>query len=75
MGPQFGRDITEIAMAFISVGLVALLVSHSKGATNIINASTAGFGGLLDIVTLQGGGMRGSGMSNVFGGNASSFSV
>lgn len=69
MGPQFGRDMTEIALAFISVGLVALLVSHSKGATNIIGAATKGFGGLLGIVTLQ------SNTGNVFGSDPSGFSI
>ena len=51
----FGRDVTEIASALIGVALVALLVSNSKGAAEIINATTSGFGGLLRTVTLQNG--------------------
>lgn len=51
----FGRDVTEIASALIGVALVALLVSNSKGASEIITSATSGFGGLLRTVTLQSG--------------------
>lgn len=55
MGETFARDITEIAFALIGVTLVALLVSHSTGASNVISSTASSFGGLLKVVSLQSG--------------------
>jgi len=52
---NFGRDVSEIAAALISVALVALLVSHASGASTIITSSANAFSGLLQTVTLQSG--------------------
>lgn len=58
----FGRDISEIAAALISVALVALLVSHASGVKTIVESVGGTFGGLLNTVTLQ------NSYGNVFGG-------
>lgn len=58
----FGRDVSEIAAAFISVALVALLVSHASGVSTIVTSVGQTFGGLLSTVTLQ------NSYGNVFGG-------
>ena len=50
---EIGKNITNIAMALISVSLITLLVSQSKGTATVIKAATDGFGGLLGIVTMQ----------------------
>lgn len=54
-----GDSLKEIAVLLIGVALVALLVNKAQGTTSIISAGTQGFGNLLRIVTLQGGGMSG----------------
>lgn len=61
MGPAFATDVTQIALTLAGIALVALLVSHSQGTTDIINATAKDYGGLLSIVTLQ------SGYANAFG--------
>lgn len=53
MGPHFGAEITQVAMMLGGIALVALLVSHSKGAVDIIKATGQTYGGLLGVVTLQ----------------------
>lgn len=53
MGDTFARDVTEIAFALIGVTLVALLVSHSSGASQVITSTAGAFGGLLKTVSLQ----------------------
>lgn len=50
---EFGRDITQIALTLTGVALVALLVSNSKGVSEIVQSTGKTFGGLLGIVTLQ----------------------
>lgn len=50
---EFGRSLTEIAMAFIGVGAIALLVSHASGASQLTKAVGDTFNGLLQTVTLQ----------------------
>ncbi len=50
-----GKNLTEIAMAFIGVAVITLLVGRSKDTVRIIRAGTSGFQGLLQTVTLQGG--------------------
>lgn len=50
-----GRNLTEIALAFISVATIALIVSQYKGTTAVIESATTGFAGLLRTVTLQDG--------------------
>lgn len=55
MGPEFGREVTQIALTLAGIGLVALLVSHSEGAVNIVKGVGQTYGGLLSIVTLQNG--------------------
>lgn len=49
----FGKSSFEVALALISVATIAVLVSNSKGAAQIISATTEGFNGLLRTVTLQ----------------------
>lgn len=56
-----GRGVIEIAMALISVALIALLVSHARGASDIISSGSQGFGSLLRVVTLQDQGFSVSG--------------
>ena len=51
----FGRNLTEIALMLGGIATIALLVSNSKGAAELITAATEGYGGLLSIVTLQNG--------------------
>lgn len=48
-----GHDVTQIALTLAGIALVALLVSNSKGAVDIIKATGQTYGGLLSIVTLQ----------------------
>lgn len=50
----FGRDVSEIAAALLSVALVALLVSHASGVKTIVESTSNSFAGLLSVVTLQG---------------------
>jgi hypothetical protein len=49
----FGKQSFEIAAALISVATIALLVSNSKGAVDIITATGNTFTSLLKTVTLQ----------------------
>lgn len=49
----FGKSSFEVAMALVSVATIALLVSNSKGAAQIITATGSTFNGLLRTVTLQ----------------------
>jgi hypothetical protein len=60
MGADFGREVTQVALTLAGIALVALLVSHSTGAVNIIKGAGQTYGGLLSIVTLQ------SGFNNAF---------
>ena len=53
MGPEFGREVTQIALTLAGIALVALLVSHSEGAVRIVKGVGQTYGGLLQIVTLQ----------------------
>lgn len=53
MGSSFGAEVTQIALTLAGIALVALLVSNSTGAVNIIKATGQTYGGLLSIVTLQ----------------------
>jgi len=53
MGGEFGREVTQVALTLAGIALVALLVSNSKGAVEIIKATGQTYGGLLQIVTLQ----------------------
>lgn len=52
-GVGLGTEVTQIALTLAGIALVALLVSHSEGAVNIIKATGQTYGGLLGIVTLQ----------------------
>lgn len=53
MGAEFGREVTQVALTLAGIALVALLVSHSEGAVNIVKGVGQTYGGLLSIVTLQ----------------------
>lgn len=53
MGSHFGAEITQVALTLAGIAMVALLVSNSQGAVNIIKATGQTYGGLLGIVTLQ----------------------
>lgn len=48
-----GTEITQVALTLAGIAMVALLVSNSKGAVDIIKATGETYGGLLQIVTLQ----------------------
>lgn len=50
---ELGKNMTAIAMALVSVSLVALLVGHAQGTATVVKAVTGGFNGLLQTVTLQ----------------------
>lgn len=56
-----GAEITQVALMLGGIALVALLVSNSKGVTDIIKTTGQTYGGLLSIVTLQ------NGYGNAFG--------
>ena len=51
----FGKSTFEVAMALVGVATIALLVSNSKGAAQIITSTGNTFNGLLRTVTLQNG--------------------
>lgn len=53
MGAEFGREVTQVALTLAGIALVALLVSNSEGAVNIVKGVGQTYGGLLSIVTLQ----------------------
>jgi hypothetical protein len=53
MGGAFATDVTQIALTLAGIALVALLVSHAQGTTDIIKSAASSYGGLLSIVTLQ----------------------
>jgi hypothetical protein len=50
-----GAGILEITSALLGIALIALILNRSRDAANLINSSSNAFGGLLKIVTLQGG--------------------
>lgn len=50
-----GKDLVEIASLFVSVALVALLISRSSDTATVIQAGGNTFNGLLRTVTLQNG--------------------
>lgn len=52
-----GGHLTEIAMAFIGVALVALLVNRQANTAQVIGAGGSVFNDLLRTVTLQNSGM------------------
>jgi hypothetical protein len=47
--------VLEIAMALIGVAILALLVGHASGTSQVIQSATGGFNDLLRTVTLQNG--------------------
>lgn len=49
----FGRKTMDIALALVAVSAIALLVSHSQGAAQVITATGSTFANLLRVVTLQ----------------------
>jgi hypothetical protein len=53
---SFGRNLTEVAVLFITAAIVTLLVSHYRGTTAIIGQSGQTFGNLMSIVENPGGG-------------------
>lgn len=50
-----GQNLTEIAMAFIAVALVALIVNRQANTAQVISAGGGVFNDLLRTVTLQSG--------------------
>ncbi len=50
---EVGKNLTNIAMALISVSLITLLVGNAQGTATVVKSVTSGFGGLLGVVTLQ----------------------
>lgn len=44
------RDLTNIAVMFISVAALALVVSHAQGTATVIGSASSGFGSLLSTV-------------------------
>lgn len=55
MGSAFGTEVTQVALTLAGIALVALLVSNSGGAVNIIKAAGGTYNDLLKTVTLQSG--------------------
>lgn len=47
------RDTFEIASLLVGAAILAMLVSHSSGTSQVVGAVTGGFGRLLSIVELQ----------------------
>lgn len=54
------RELTEIALAFIGVAILALIIGRANNTATVIKAATGGFNDLLKTVTLQTG-MGGAG--------------
>lgn len=54
-GTGIGKDLVEIAMAILSIALIALLIGHAGSTTSILNSGVGGFNKLLQTVTLQNG--------------------
>jgi hypothetical protein len=50
---HFGQDVTQIAMALISVAFVALLVGHAAAAGSLVDVTAKDFNTLLGTVELQ----------------------
>lgn len=50
-----GNELTSIAMTLAGIAMVALILSRSSDAVNIIKATGNTYGNLLGIVTLQSG--------------------
>ncbi len=61
MDTGIGKGILEIAMALIAIALIALIVSHASGTSQVISSGTSGFAKLLNVVTLQNQGFQVSG--------------
>lgn len=53
MGNVAITDATQIALTLAGIALVALLVSKSSATVSLVNSIAQGYGGLLNIVTLQ----------------------
>lgn len=66
------REVFEIASLFIGVAFAALLVGHSQGTAQVVQAITQGFGYDLATVELAGGAAGSSGISSGYG-NFSAF--
>ena len=45
-----GRDLTNIAVLFITVAAIALIVSHPSGTSQVVATTGGTFGNLLSIV-------------------------
>ena len=45
-----GRDLTNIAVLFITVAAIALIVSHPSGTSQVVKTTGGTFGNLLSIV-------------------------
>ena len=58
------RDFFNLLVLFVVVAAMGMLVTHAQGTSQIIGASTGGFGQLLSIVQNPGG----TGMASGFGG-------
>ena len=52
---NIGSGILEIAMALLGIAVIALLVGNASKTVQLVQATTTGFGNLLNIVTLQNG--------------------
>lgn len=49
------RDLTNIAVLFITVAAIALIVSHPSGTSQVVATTGGTFGNLLSIVENPGG--------------------
>ena len=53
MDSFFGKDVFAIGAGLLSIAMVALVLSHSKEAGNIIRSAGDTLNGLIGTVTLQ----------------------
>lgn len=58
MDTGLGKGILEIAMGLLAIALIALLVGHASGTSQVIQSGTSGFANLLNVVTLQNQGFQ-----------------
>lgn len=61
-----GRDLTNIAVLFITVAAIALIVSHPSGTSQVVATTGGTFGNLLRIVeNPQGSGQSQNAMGSI----------
>ena len=58
---DWAKDLTNIAVLFITVAALALIVSHASGTATVLNSGIGGFNTLLQTVENPGGAGGGGG--------------